>query len=400
MGFVKILSLSLAATAVADAATILSPRYPNDVIPNEYIVVMKDGVSSASFASHSAWVADMHYYNHTKRALPGHGIQEVYDIYEMKAYSGKFDEDTIQRIAKEPDVAFIEPNQIVTISEISVQKAAPSWGLPRISVKENQLSSNTDYFYDSSAGAGIWVYVVDTGVDIKHPDFEGRAVWGTSTVDRSKTDRLGHGTHVAGTIASKTYGVAKAVKIIAVKVFKDRTTSYKNIIGGIDWAVKHAKKNNMLSKSVVNMSLGGGRSSALNMAAANAHKAGMFVAVSAGNTPVDAMNFSPASEPLACTVAASDKDDMQAQFSAFGPAVDIFAPGTDIVSLVPRKKFGTKSGTSMAAAHVSGAGAYIMALEKIPGNEVCNRLKELAQSSIVRSSDKTTRKLLYNNSGK
>lgn len=173
------------------------------------------------------------------------------------------------------------------IADLVEQRNAPSWGLGRVSVKKNQQLRDTHYYYDSSAGEGIWGYDIDTGVDITHPDFEGRAVWGSNHIDSSDTDGHGHGTHVGGTMGSKTYGVAKKLKIIAVKVLgANGAGTNAAVVAGIDWSVNHAKQHGMLEKSVMNLSLGGGVNAATNMAVANAHKAGMHVAVAAGNERV------------------------------------------------------------------------------------------------------------------
>ncbi|KAI1911198.1 Secreted subtilisin-like serine protease sub5 [Ophidiomyces ophidiicola] len=396
MGFSKV--LFLAAVSAVNAADILAASRPQDVIADQYIVVMKNDVSAESFSSHRSWVADMHHSDLTKRSLVGHGIKRTYDFHSMKGYSGVFDKKTIKEIAKNPNVAFIEPDQVVKLNDLVEQPNAPTWGLGRISNKRVGISN---YFYDSSAGEGIWAYDVDTGVDISHPEFEGRAIWGSNHVDKDDTDGHGHGTHVGGTIGSKTYGVAKKAKIIAVKVLSaSGSGSNSGVIAGIDWSVNHARQANMISKSVMNLSLGGGRSDATNMAVANAFKAGMHVAVAAGNDNRDARNSSPASEPLVCTVAASDIRDNKASFSNFGSVVDIYAPGDTILSLRPGGGTRTLSGTSMAAPHIAGLGAYLMALEGIPANQACDRIKALSQGVIRNPGAQTTNKLAYNNSGK
>ncbi|EEP80328.1 hypothetical protein UREG_05170 [Uncinocarpus reesii 1704] len=394
MGFFKTFAV-LAAASLANAAEIFSAE--RDAIPNQYIVVMKDEVSSQSFGSHRAWVADMHHSNLEKRALVGHGIKKTFEFENMKGYSGVFDEETIKEISENPDVAFIEEDQVVKIADIIEQPNAPTWGLGRVS---NRQVGINDYFYDRSAGAGIWAYDVDTGVDIRHPDFEGRAVWGSNHVDRSNTDGHGHGTHVGGTIGSRTYGVAKRARIIAVKVLDSRGSgSNSGVIAGIDWSVNHARQNNMQTRSVMNLSLGGGRSAASNMAVANAQRAGLHVAVAAGNDNRDASNSSPASEPTVCTVASSDIRDNKSSFSNWGSLIDIYAPGSSITSLAPGGRTRVLSGTSMAAPHVAGVGAYIMALENIPGNRVCDRLKQLSHAAIRNPGSRTTNRLLYNGSG-
>lgn len=205
---------------------------------------------------------------------------------------------------------------VVNATENVVQPNAPSWGLPRISSKK---PGATDYVYDSTAGQGIVIYGVDTGIDIEHPDFEGRAEWGTNTADNDNTDGNGHGTHTASTAAGSKFGVAKKASVVAVKVLGgDGSGTNSQVISGMDWAVKDAKSRGVTGKSVMNMSLGGAVSQAMNEAAANVVKSGVFLSVAAGNEAQDASNSSPASAPNVCTVAASTSSDGSASFSNFG----------------------------------------------------------------------------------
>lgn len=179
-------------------------------------------------------------------------------------------------------VAFVEPDAIISQHVVVQQRKAP-WGLSRLSNRRG----GRNYVFDSSAGSGVWAYVVDSGVDIRHSEFQGRAVWGSNLVDNKNSDGTGHGTHVAGTIAGKTYGIAKKAKVVAVKVLNSEGKGpTSGIIAGINWSIRHARKHGMLQKSVLNMSLGGTYSAGLNHATAQAIKAGMFVSVSAGNDNV------------------------------------------------------------------------------------------------------------------
>lgn len=202
-------------------------------------------------------------------------------------------------------------------SELVTQRNPPSWGLSRISSKS---SNSTNYVYDSTAGDGVVVYSVDTGVDIKHPDFEGRAEWGTNTIDNDDTDGAGHGTHTSSTMVGKDFGVAKKASLVAVKVLgADGSGSTSKVLAGMEWAVKDAKSRGITGKkAVMNMSLGGPYSQAMNDGAANVIRSGVFLAVAAGNESNDASNVSPASLKEACTVAASTMADGNAPFSNFG----------------------------------------------------------------------------------
>ena len=185
---------------------------------------------------------------------------------------------------------------VVNATANVVQRNAPSWGLSRISSKK---SGATDYVYDSTAGEGIVIYGVDTGIDIGHADFGGRAEWGTNTADNDDTDGNGHGTHTASTAAGSKFGVAKKASVVAVKVLgADGSGTNSQVIAGMDWAVKDSKSRGATGKSVMNMSLGGAYSRAMNDAAANVVRSGVFLSVAAGNEAQDASNSSPASAPF------------------------------------------------------------------------------------------------------
>jgi subtilisin family serine protease len=170
---------------------------------------------------------------------------------------------------------------------LTTEASAPSWGLGRVS---HRNAGNSDYIYDSSAGSGVYAYVIDTGIYIDHTEFGGRASWGANFVDSDDTDGHGHGTHVSGTIASSTYGIAKSAHLIAVKVL-DASGSGSNsgVIAGIQWAAKDVKSKGRAGKAVANMSLGGSFSSSVNSAVNNAAAAGLFFAVAAGNDNVSSI---------------------------------------------------------------------------------------------------------------
>jgi len=245
------------------------------------------------------------------------------------------------------------------------QLDVPSWGITRS--QERVRSLNGMYHHNDDAGAGVNCYVIDTGIYVEHPKFAGRAVWGTDTADKPPVfqDNNGHGTHVAGTVISDTYGLARAGTAIAVKVLgSDGSGSNDGVIAGVNWAVKDHKTRGT-GRSVANMSLGGGQSKALNDAVAAAVRAGVIFAVAAGNDgrgiipSPDACKHSPASEPLAITVGASDSSDYRADYSNYGTCVKIFAPGSAITSLWKKtagqkEPINTISGTSMATPHVAG----------------------------------------------
>ncbi|KAJ5494603.1 hypothetical protein N7463_010690 [Penicillium fimorum] len=394
MGFLKVLAASLATLAVVDAGKLLTSSNTAAVIPSNYIVVMNDGVSTAEFEKHRDWAASVHARISRRKNGGETGPGKHFDINGLKGYTANFDDATVKSIADDPSVKYVEPDMIVNATKNVVQADAPSWGLTRISSKTPDA---TDYVYDSTAGEGIVVYGVDTGIDIENADFGGRAEWGSNQVDDDDTDGNGHGTHTASTAVGTKYGVAKKATIVAVKVLDaDGSGTNSQVIAGMDWAVKDAESRGVTGKSVMNMSLGGSVSQAMNDAAANVVKGGIFLSVAAGNEAEDASNSSPASAPEVCTIAASTSSDGSASFSNFGSLVDLYAPGEGITAAFPGGSAETLSGTSMAAPHVAGAAAYLMALEGVTADKACARLVELALESISSAPSGTTSKLLFN----
>ena len=261
-----------------------------------------------------------------------------------------------------------------TLSE--TETAAP-WGLARISHRDALTFSTYDkYLYSQTAGAGVDVYVIDTGTYTAHTDFEGRASWGATIPEGDQdVDGNGHGTHCSGTIAGAKYGVAKKAHVYAVKVLRSNGTgTMSDVIKGVEWAAtQHVKKAADASKgkvkgfkgSVANMSLGGGKSPGLDRMVNAAVEAGMHFAVAAGNDNADSCNSSPASAQKAVTVGASTLTDERAYFSNFGTCNDIFAPGLNILSTWIGGPVATNviSGTSMASPHIAGLLAYLLSLQ-------------------------------------
>ena len=253
-----------------------------------------------------------------------------------------------------------------------VEKNAP-WGLARISHRDSLTFSDFNkYLYAADAGEGVDVYVIDTGTYIDHVDFEGRAHWGKTVPEGdADEDGNGHGTHCSGTIAGKKYGVAKKANVYAVKVLRSNGSgSMQDVVKGVEWAadahtqkVKKGKKG--FKGSAANMSLGGGKSPALDRAVNGAVAAGIHFAVAAGNDNADSCNYSPAAAENAITVGASALDDSRAYFSNYGKCNDIFAPGLSIISTWIGSKYAvnTISGTSMASPHIAGLLAYYLSLQ-------------------------------------
>ena len=256
--------------------------------------------------------------------------------------------------------------------ESSLEKNAP-WGLARISHRSS-LSFGTfnKYLYSTDGGEGVDVYVIDTGTNIGHVDFEGRASWSkTIPANDEDADGNGHGTHCSGTIAGKKYGVAKKANIYAVKVLKSNGSgSMSDVVKGVEWAAEsHVKKSKKGKKgfkgSAANMSLGGGKSRTLDLAVNGAVDAGIHFAVAAGNDNADSCQYSPAAAEKAVTVGASTLADERAYFSNYGKCNDIFAPGLNIQSTWIGSKYATNtiSGTSMASPHIAGLLAYFLSMQ-------------------------------------
>lgn len=262
------------------------------------------------------------------------------------------------------------------------EKNAP-WGLARVSHRK-QLSFGTfnKYLFADDGGEGVDAYVIDTGTNIEHVDFEGRAHWGkTIPKDDADVDGNGHGTHCSGTVAGKKYGVAKKANVYAVKVLKSNGSgTMSDVIAGVEFAaqrhmdeVAKAKKGKRkgFKGSVANMSLGGGKTTPLDAAVNAAVNAGLHFAVAAGNDNADACNYSPAAAQKAITVGASDINDARAYFSNWGKCTDIFAPGLNIQSTWVGSKYAvnTISGTSMASPHICGLLAYYLSLQPSTDSE-------------------------------
>lgn len=259
----------------------------------------------------------------------------------------------------------------MTSKDHNVENSAP-WGLARISHREALSFGNFNkYLYAAEGGEDVDVYVIDTGANVDHVDFEDRAFWGRTIPDGdADEDGNGHGTHCSGTIAGKKYGVAKKANVYAVKVLRSNGSgTMSDVVKGVEWAadahIKKSKSGKPFKGSVANMSLGGGKSKTLDEAVNAAVDAGMHFAVAAGNDNADACSYSPAAAENAVTVGASTLADERAYFSNYGKCTDIFAPGLNIEStwIGGKKATNTISGTSMASPHIAGLLAYLLSLQ-------------------------------------
>lgn len=295
-----------------------------------------------------------------------HEIKKVFTIgKEFEGFVGEFSKEVIERIKDNPLVEFLcRDFPIEALDDISIQSDAPSH-LVRLSQDEPvDQNDDTNYFYSEEfQGKNVNVYIIDTGVTVKNPEFENRATLGPNfSSDLRNVDYVGHGTHVAGVVGSKTYGVAKKVNIHSVKVLDRRGQgSLSAVIEGLEYAVNHHLDSGIAG--VANLSLGAAKSNVLDAAVKAAYDAGLLVVVAAGNNNMNACRTSPAGSSYALTVGAiDDKNDEIAHFSNWGKCVDIFAPGVDVTSLSNRDNENTQtlSGTSMASPVVAGLAATLV----------------------------------------
>ena len=414
------------------APFVTSEHARQNVIEDAYIIIFNDDVEprSRELSSHFMWLEEHH--NSAMSSLSKrdsqhpflssnfpHGIRHIFEV--ANGYSGRFLPETIEAIRKDKRVKFVEHDSLVFATDFEVQKDS-TWGLARISHRKRlSLGSFNEYLYDDEGGEGVTAYVIDTGTNIEHVDFEGRASWGkTIPAGDQDVDGNGHGTHCSGTIAGKKYGVAKKAHVVAVKVLRSNGSgTMSDVLKGVEWAVgdhqSQVKKNKKGFKgSTANMSLGGGKSPSLDLTVNAAVKAGLHFAVAAGNDNADACNYSPAGAKDAVTVGASSIYDNRAYFSNYGKCVDVFGPGVDIVSTYIGSKYAVASlsGTSMASPHVCGLLSYFLSLQPSSDSEFAvagtvtpaqlkkNILKFSTPDSIDDVPSDTPNLLIFNGAGK
>ncbi|KAF2492966.1 cuticle-degrading protease [Lophium mytilinum] len=387
--------LPFALVTLISCADIINTQM-KDAIPNSYIVVYNDKVDFAAVSALETELNTMH----TTGDDGLKGIGTKWSMPGLKGFQIETDEAGLAKIKSSPEVSTMKVNGIMKSNELVYQPDA-EWGLSRISHTLSQGCDKDVYIYDYSAGTGSRAYILDTGIYLDHEEFDGRAIWGANFSPGSPNhDDNGHGTHVAGTIGGGTYGVSKNVTLVAVKVLDSYGSgNWEYIISGIEWVVTNSMSLGITNSSVINMSLGGYRSEVVNQAVRVATSAGIAVAVAAGNADDDSIYWSPASEPSAVTVAAIDCTDTRADFSNYGPIVDLFAPGVNVTSSWTGcpSCHETISGTSMSTPHVAGLIAYLIAEASISAMEAVDVLHSIATKDLVKDPGAGTPNLIAYN---
>jgi aqualysin 1 len=386
------LVLSFAGPAAAAPQSPAAPLVAADaahVIPGRYIVVMKTQTSS-DVVDHAVGLA---------RAVEVANANAVTVHYRytdaLNGFAATLSPKALDALRHNPNVEYVEADQTVTID---TTQTGATWGIDRIDQRNLPLNGSFNY---SATGAGVKAYIIDTGIRIAHSQFGGRASVGTDKVGdgQNGNDCNGHGTHVAGTVGGATYGVAKKVSLIAVRVLNcSGSGSNSGVIAGIDWVTSNHQAG---QPAVANMSLGGSASSTLDSAVGRAIADGVTFAIAAGNSNASACSYSPARVAAAITVGATTNTDTRASYSNYGSCVDIFAPGSSITSAWNTSNTATNtiSGTSMATPHVTGVAAlYLQSHTTASPATVAAALIANADGGVVKSAGAgSPNKLLYTN---
>ncbi|KAK6842019.1 hypothetical protein PG987_002879 [Apiospora arundinis] len=420
MLLIRLITMCLWPVFILAQAPLLS-RDARDAVENHYIVVLKPDLASPIATA---------YYNSLRtlsKALlgPHLGVLRTFEnVNGLHAFHINCDKGLLETIRKHPhastylftdlpqEVDYIAQDGKVTV-QAAIKKPTPRdeignsnaasplpWGLARIS---HRMPGMVGYLKTPAQKTRL--YVLDTGIQLKHQEFGGRAIWGKNFIDGSPDDDdNGHGTHTAATAAGNTVGVDNTTVPVAVKCLdKNSSGTWSGVMAAIDWACGNATALGAVKRSVINMSIGGSTYQPLDDMVQRAYAQGMTVVVAASNYGADACTYSPARGANATTVAAIDKADSRPGWSNWGTCVDLFAPGVDITSAWPDadgRAYATLSGTSMASPHVAGLATYLMSRENLYGADVVRaRMIELATPDLVRDPKGSPNKIAFNGAG-
>lgn len=363
---------------VVEAPAYSSNARVGEEIPGEYVVILKKNINNVENRIRQIEKATKgtagEYYKHTRSftlTVPANASNKV-----------------IQALNKNPHIEIAEVNKVV--ERTNVQNDV-RWNLDRIDQRDATLDNK---YYYTNAAEDVTVYVIDSGINYTHDDFEGRATFGFDIFGEDGADCDGHGTHVAGTIGGKTWGVAKKSNLVSVKVLDcDGNSTTSRVIAGVNWVTENAS-----GPSVANLSLIGGGSYALDAAIRNSIESGITYVIAAGNSNADACSYSPARVGEGITVGATTSADARASYSNYGDCIDIFAPGSSVRSawIGSNTTERTISGSSMAAPHVAGAAAlYLQDNPQATPAQVNAHITDLSTRGIVSNSSSTNNHLLY-----
>ncbi|KAF4819483.1 Alkaline protease 1 [Colletotrichum tropicale] len=414
-----LVSLLSAIVPALAAPSGINRRADPGLMAGKYIIQLKPGTSPEAVTAHHNAVRSLL----RRRDGAAGEVEKTFQIGDFNAYSGSFDDATLASISELDEVLVVEPDTLIYLEpteapatskrDLTTQTSS-IWSLGDLSHLE---AGATEYVYDESAGEGTTAYVFDTGIRLSHEEFEGRARFGISGVTGSteqtgtNSDTNGHGTHVAATVVGKTYGVAKKAEVVDVKVFDGDTGSTSWILTGMTWAVEDIVSKGAQNSSVLNLSLSStGSTTTLDNAVLAAYQQGILAVVAAGNSNQPTADVSPARLPQAFTVGMTQPDRGRVNIiediygSNYGPELDVFAPGRDIISAAHTSDTGTatKTGTSMAAPLVAGLVCYLRGLESGLGtpDAVTNRILELAIPDVVGDPKGSPNLLVNNGSGR
>ncbi|KAK8040117.1 hypothetical protein PG993_008528 [Apiospora rasikravindrae] len=412
-----LLPLGLVQAAPTPGLLVANPD-ATDIVPDSYILKYKKGISHEVLQRSQQSARDLMQLSRRGAVLAAADADAPSSPRTRPPpFNGvhvRADHATVRRISQDPAVEYVLYDTYVTNAGKAVRQTEAVASLARISQAQPLEDKEGDYTYDSSAGEGVTVYIIDSGIYVDHPDFEGRAHHGYNAFDKNKltivppsfqsnsSDDNGHGTNVAGIVGSATFGVAKKAELVAVKVLDAQSWgTWSGIIDGMQWAADDAKlRRRNVGRAIINMSIQSDRVDAMNDMLESIHHDGIPVVVCAGNYNKDASTVSPASAKSAITVGAIDDQDNKADFSDYGEDVDVFAPGVKVVSLSHNGGTSTYSGTSQAAPHVAGIAALLMSGEGLKDpDDIASRIRSMAEDTgaEVQENASGTSNLIANN---